>query len=151
MEIKMYSELLKNILICIWISSSDNEFIFSFGLTLIFIYIQLKYDNLDLNLIIFYTFYNLLNSLHEDIIFNIIFYNTIADTLFLITNNFLKKEFSLIFTLIFCQYLLNYSYLYLFSFLIGTIFNKYSIYLTPLFLFFVIEKIENLYFGYRYF
>ena len=77
MEIEMYSEILNNLIIYLWISYSYNEFIFSFGLTLIFIYTQLKYDDLDLNLIIFYIFYNLLNSLHGDIIFNIIFYNTL--------------------------------------------------------------------------
>ena len=148
----MYSEILNNLIIYLWISYSYNEFIFSFGLTLIFIYTQLKYDDLDLNLIIFYIFYNLLNSLHGDIIFNIIFYNTLGNTIFLFTNNFLKnKEFSFIFTIFICQYFLNYSNMYLVSYLIGTIFNKYSIYLIPLFLFFLIEQLENLYFGYRYF
>ena len=152
MEIEMYSEILNNLIIYLWISYSYNEFIFSFGLTLIFIYTQLKYDDLDLNLIIFYIFYNLLNSLHGDIIFNIIFYNTLGNTIFLFTNNFLKnKEFSFIFTIFICQYFLNYSNMYLVSYLIGTIFNKYSIYLIPLFLFFLIEQLENLYFGYRYF
>jgi len=148
----MYSEILNNLIIYLWISYSYNEFIFSFGLTLIFIYTQVKYDDLDLNLIIFYIFYNLLNSLHGDIIFNIIFYNTLGNTIFLFTNNFLKnKEFSFIFTIFICQYFLNYSNMYLVSYLIGTVFNKYSIYLIPLFLFFLIEQLKNLYFGYRYF
>lgn len=152
MEIEMYSEILNNLIIYLWISYSYNEFIFSFGLTLIFIYTQVKYDDLDLNLIIFYIFYNLLNSLHGDIIFNIIFYNTLGNTIFLFTNNFLKnKEFSFIFTIFICQYFLNYSNMYLVSYLIGTVFNKYSIYLIPLFLFFLIEQLKNLYFGYRYF
>jgi hypothetical protein len=159
--------ILSDIMIHIWILYSYNyEHIYNYGLILSFFYYFFKFEKKDLFinlyiLIMIYTYFHLFFSADREFVLTIFFYNTFGNTVFNIIKYCIKNEEAcFIFSLIFCNYFL-FSNSLLFLYFIGLCSQLYfsnilkinyrlNTYLLPLFLFIIIEKFENIYFGYTY-
>jgi len=159
--------ILIDIMINIWIYYSfEYEFIYNYGLVLSFIYYFLKFEKKDTFsnlylLIMIYTYFTLFFYEYRELILIILFYNTFGNTVFNIIKFFIRdEEASIILSFIFCSYFMLFNSL-LFFYFIGVCSQSYftnilkidyklNKYLLPVFLFIIIEKSENLYFGYTY-
>ena len=159
--------LLIDIMINIWIFYSfEYEFIYNYGLFFSFIYYFLKFEKKDIFsslylLIMIYTYFTLFFYEHRELILIILFYNTFGNTVFNTIKFFIRnEEASFILSLVFSSYFLVLNSLLFFYFIglcsqsyftnILKIDYKLNKYLLPVFLFIIIEKSENLYFGYTY-